>query len=83
MAERRTYKRVTRWDLERLREALSPLGRWEAVTQVNTTALRRLAESRDLPREARKAIEEAATYSESRQLRVRALTDDDDSEETG
>ena len=82
VAERRTYKRVTRWDLERLREALAPLGRWEAVTQVNSTALRKLAESRDLPREVRTLIEEAATYSESRQLRVRALADDEDSEET-
>ncbi|MFB3882498.1 MAG: RecB family exonuclease [Armatimonadota bacterium] len=83
VAERRPYRRVTRWDVEQLRAALTPLGKWEAVTQVNTTALRRLAESRDLPREVRKLIEEAATYSESRQLRVRALADDEDSEETG
>jgi RecB family exonuclease len=83
LAERRAYKRVTRWDIERLREILAPLGKWDAVTQVNTTALRRLADSRGVPREVRKAIEEAATYSESRMLRVRSLADDEDIEDKG
>jgi len=83
VAERRAYKRVTRWDIERLREILAPLGKWEAVTQVNTTALRKLADSRGVPREVRKAIEEAATYSESKTLRIRSLADDEDIEEKG
>jgi len=83
VAERRSHPRVTGWDVERLRELLTPLGKWEAVTQVNTTALRRLAESRSLPREVARAIQEAATYAESKQLRIRSLADDDGVEEQG
>jgi len=83
VAERRTYARITGWDVERLRELLAPLGKWEAVTQVNTTALRRLAGSRGLPREVAKAVQEAASYTESKQLRIRSLADDDDLEEKG
>jgi RecB family exonuclease len=83
VAERRPVRRVTRWDVEKLRELLTPLGKWDSVTQVNTTAVRRLADSSGVPREVRKAIEEAATYSESKQLRVRSLADDDDIEEKG
>jgi putative RecB family exonuclease len=83
VAERRPVRRITQWDLERLRELLAPLGKWEAVTQVNTAALRRLAESRSLPREVARAVQEAATYTESKLLRIRSLADDDDVEEKG
>jgi len=83
VAERRPVRRVTRWDIERLRELLEPLGKWDAITQVNTTAVRKLADSSGIPRDVRKAIEEAATYSESKQLRIRSLAEDEDIEEKG
>jgi hypothetical protein len=36
-----------------------------------------------LPREVAKAVQEAASYTESKQLRIRSLADDDDLEEKG
>jgi putative RecB family exonuclease len=82
LAERRGYKRITSWDMARLREVLEPLGRWEDVTQVSTTSVRDLLKSAGLSRELKRAIEEAAEYSDTRTLRVRPLIEDEDTEET-
>jgi RecB family exonuclease len=82
-AERRSYPRVTAWDISKLREILAPLGRWDAVTQVSSTAVKKLIESRDFPRDLRRAVQEAATYAETKTLRVKATADDEDIEEKG
>lgn len=81
LAERRTTQRVTGWDSERLREVLSPLGKWDAVTQVNTTAVKKVTGAKDFPRDLRHAVEETATYAEMKTLRIKAVAEDDESEE--
>jgi len=83
LAERRTSKRLTGWDEQRLREVLLPLGLWDGVTQVSSSAVRVLLGSPQLTREQRKALEEAATYAEARSLRVKptASAEDEETEE--
>lgn len=81
VAERRSYKRVSRWDVERLREVLEPLGLWGTVTQVSSAAVRKLLKSGSVPAAQRSLIEAAAEYGETRQLRVKPLEDDDEIEE--
>jgi RecB family exonuclease len=83
LAERRRYKRATSWDIARLRDMLEPLGRWEEVTQVSSSAMRGLLRSRDLPGEMKRAIEAAAEYAETKMLRVKSSVGDEDLEETG
>ncbi len=84
VAERRTQKRVRRWDIGRLREILEPMGKWDEATQVSNPALRKLLAAPDLSREQKRAIEAAAEYAETKVLRVRPLADDEElEEETG
>jgi putative RecB family exonuclease len=80
--ERRSYKRVTSWDVGRLRDILQPLGLWDDVTQVSSAGVKRLLRSADLPRDQKRDIEAAARYAETKQLRVKPLTDAEDLEET-
>ncbi len=82
LAERRQYRRVTSWDVARLREMLEPLGKWEEVTQINTASVRNLLRSAELPRQLKRDIEETADYSETRVLRVKPLLEEEDIEET-
>jgi len=82
VAERREYRRVTDWDADKVREVLAPLGLWEGMQQVNSTALRALLRGRELTKEQKRALEEAATYAETKTLRVKPLLDEDDLEET-
>ena len=81
VVERRTSQRVTSWDDARLRELLSPLGLWEKITQVSTTALRDLLKSRQLSREEKQQVESAATYSEIRVLRVKRPRDSEETDD--
>lgn len=83
VAERRRYKRATSWDIARLKELLSPLGRWEEVVQVNSSAMRGLLRSRELSSEMKRALEAAAEYAETKMLRVKSSVEDEDSEEIG
>ena len=83
VAERRRYKRVTSWDVARLKEMLEPLGRWEEVTQVSSSAMRGLLRSRELSGELKRALEAAAEYAETKMLRVKSSVEDEDSEEIG
>jgi putative RecB family exonuclease len=71
LVERRKYKRVTSWDVERLRELLRPLGMWDRVTQVSSAAMRGLLSSKDLSREQKRDVESAAEYAETSHLRVK------------
>jgi hypothetical protein len=82
VAERRKYKRVAKWDAERLREVLEPLGLWEGVTQVSSAAVRSLLSSPEVPREKRRAIEEAAEYGETSRLNVKEVGGLEEMEET-
>ncbi|MCJ7749495.1 MAG: hypothetical protein MUQ65_00115, partial [Armatimonadetes bacterium] len=82
LAERRHYKRITSWDVARLREMLAPLGKWEDVTQISTSSVRNLLRSGEISREIKRDIEEAAEYSETQVLRVKPLLEDEDIEET-
>jgi putative RecB family exonuclease len=82
LAVRSSSKRATGWDCERLRELLEPLGKWEAVTPVNSTALKKILGAKGFPQDLRRAIEELTTYAEMRILRVKAAADDEDTEET-
>ncbi len=82
LAERRHYKRITSWDVARLREMLAPLGKWDDVTQISTSSVRNLLRSGELSREIKRDIEEAAEYSETQVLRVKPLLEDEDIEET-
>jgi len=82
LAERRHYKRITSWDVARLREMLAPLGKWEDVTQISTSSVRNLLRSGEISREIKRDIEEAAEYSETQVLRVKPLLEDEDTEET-
>ena len=81
VAERRKSKRVSSWDVERLREILGPLGLWDGVTQVSSGAVRRLLDSRELSWDEKRSIEAAAAYSESKQLRVKPASDGGEREE--
>jgi len=83
VCDRRQYQRTTSWDVDRLREILSPLGKWDDVTQVNTSALKQILKSEDISREQRKAIEALAQHTESTSLRVKLVGGDDDIEERG
>lgn len=83
VAERRRQRRIARWDAARLRELLEPIEKWDEVTQVNSSAVRRLLGDSTVPRELRHSLEEAAEYTETRVLRVRQLTDDEEIEERG
>jgi len=82
LAERRHYKRITSWDVARLREMLAPLGKWEDVTQISTSSVRNLLRSGELSREIKRDIEDTAEYSETQVLRVKPLLEDEDIEET-
>jgi putative RecB family exonuclease len=82
VAERRAVKRVSSWDVDRLRKLLEPLGLWDNVTQVNTTAVRRLLSSQDLSWEEKRSVEAAAEHSESKQLRVKPLSRGEEGEDT-
>jgi putative RecB family exonuclease len=82
VAERRSHKRVVAWDLPRLREVLAPLGVWDQITEVNSSAVRKLLDAKDLDREQQRAVEAAAEHVETRQLRVRPLNGAGDDEET-
>lgn len=82
LAERRRYKRISSWDVARLREMLTPLGKWEDVTQISTSSVRNLLRSGELSRETKRDIEDAAEYSETQVLRIKPLLDDEDIEET-
>ena len=82
LAERRHYKRITSWDVARLREMLAPLGKWEDVTQISTSSVRNLLRSGELSREIKRDIEDTAEYSETQVLRVKPLLEDEDTEET-
>jgi putative RecB family exonuclease len=82
VAERRSYERVTDWDEDRVREVLEPLDRWEELQQVNSLALRALLKGRELTKEQKRALDEAATYAQTKTLRVKPLLDEDDIEET-
>jgi hypothetical protein len=82
-AQRRASKRISGWDGARLRELLSPLGLWEKITQVSSSAVRDLLRSRQLSREQKRGIESMATYSEIRMLRVRPAASPDDEEIDG
>jgi putative RecB family exonuclease len=73
LAERRRYQRVTGFDEEQLRRVLEPLGLWEATREVSSTAVKDLLKSGKVPREQRRAVEAATTYSETRVLRVRSV----------
>jgi len=79
-AERRQWKRVSSWDVGRLREVLGPLGLWEKVTEVSSGAVRRLLASEGLSWEEKRSIEAAAEYTESRVLRVRPVSGGDGEE---
>lgn len=81
VAERRTSRRVSQWDDARLRELLDPLGFWDKITQVSSSAVRELLRSRQLSRDQKQQIELAATYSEVRTLRVKRPLDDEETEE--
>jgi hypothetical protein len=81
VAERRKYKRVAGWDVERLREALGPLGLWDRVTQVSSSAMKRLLSSRELSGEQKRELETAAEYRETRTLRVKPASGGEDAEE--
>jgi len=83
VAERRSYKRVTTWDAERLRGILEPLGLWDDVTQVSSASVRRLMRSPEIPRNQKRCIEAAAEYAETKQLRVKPVADNEDIEEKG
>ncbi len=82
VAERRKYKRVARWDEERLREVLEPLGLWEGVTQVSSAAVRSLLSSSEVPRDKRRVIESAAEYGETSRLKVKEVGGLEEMEET-
>ncbi len=71
VAERRSYKRVARWDAERLRAALEPLGLWDRVTQVSSAAVRQVLSSGELSGGQKREIETAAEYRETKMLRVK------------
>jgi putative RecB family exonuclease len=82
-AARRVYRRVKCWDVPRLREILQPLNLWDAVTQVSSAAVKELLDSSELTADHRRAVEGAAEYTESHQLRVKSLAPErDDLEET-
>ncbi len=83
VAERRTYPRITNWDADKLRGILGPLGKWDAVTEVSSSAVKKIIEARDFPRDLRRAVQESATYSETKVLRIKATGDDEDIEEKG
>lgn len=83
VAERRAQKRVRRWDVARLRELLEPIGKWDAVAQANSSAVRKLLGDPSVPRELKRSLEAAAEYAETRVLRVKQLTEDEEIEERG
>jgi hypothetical protein len=74
---------VKRWDVSRLRGILQPLNLWDAVTQVSNAAVKELLDSSKLAADHRRAVQAAAEYAESHQLRVKSLASQcDDLEET-
>lgn len=82
LAERRRTRRVVSWQATRVREVLEPLGLWDRVTDVNTLAVRDLLKARQLPPDARRELEAAATYGETQILRVKPLSGlDEESDE--
>jgi len=78
VVERRTFRRVSSWDQARLRDLLNPLGLWDKITQVSTTALRDLLKSRQLSRDQKQHVESAATYADTRTLRVKRPRSDEE-----
>ena len=72
VAERRTSKRLTGFDEERLRAVLVPLGLWEEVRAVSATAVHDLLKSGQVPREQKREIETVAEYTQVKSLRVRS-----------
>ena len=80
VAERRPSRRVSSWDMDRLREVLEPLGLWERVTRVSSGAVTGLLSSAELSWDEKRIIEAAAEYSESKQLRVKPLSEGEEVE---
>jgi len=81
VAERRAYQRITGFDEAALRAALEPLGLWNQVHEVSSTAVRELLKFGQLPRDQKRAVEGATEYSETRTLRVKRLVGSEESEE--
>ena len=80
VAERRHSRRIAGWDEARLRELLAPMGLWDKVTQVSSSALRDLLRSAKLTRDQRRELEGAAAYTETEQIRVKPVAVPEDEE---
>lgn len=81
VAERRSHQRVTGFDEARLREVLEPLGLWEAAREVSSSAVKELLKSGRVPREQKRAVEQATTYTQTRVLKVKPVAGVEEMEE--
>jgi putative RecB family exonuclease len=81
VAERRTSKRLTGFDEERLRAILVPLNLWEGVRPVSASAVRELLKTGQVPREQKRQIEAVAEYAQTRTLRVKPAAGAEEIEE--